>query len=253
MAWMSDEQYELMQDTRDKKITARSAHNKRTHCGKGGAVRFPSDNLTKKEREAMNGECKSYRMNDPMSWNEFKELPDDLKVCYIKALRQKYNVPDRCLAEMFGIGNNAVYHMFKKLGLGKGAGKGAHHDWDKEGFLAWVNGIKLETEAEQKVEPETEPETEPSDEIIAVVEDAEIREYIEKDMESVKPKQENAPYICDSTYHQLPVIPKSGTLTFNNNHADDALATIRSLLCNMRANITISWETTNNDETCGDM
>ena len=82
MAWMSDEKYELMQDTRDKAITARSARSTRTHCGKGGAVKFPSDNLTKKEREAMNGKCETYRMNDPMTWEQFKAMPDDLKVCW---------------------------------------------------------------------------------------------------------------------------------------------------------------------------
>lgn len=91
MAWLSDEQYELMQDTRDKAITARSARHTRTHCGKGGAVKFPSDNLTKKERDAMNSECKSYRLNDPMNYEQFKSLPDDLKALYLNAIIKKYN------------------------------------------------------------------------------------------------------------------------------------------------------------------
>ena len=35
----------------------------------------------------MSGECKSYRLNSPMSWDEFKAMPDDIKITYIKLLR----------------------------------------------------------------------------------------------------------------------------------------------------------------------
>ena len=85
---MKDETYAFISDVKDKKITARSARHTRTHCGKGGRVRFPSDNLSKKELQKMNGECKSFRLNDPMVWKEFKSMPDDLKITYIKL--QKY-------------------------------------------------------------------------------------------------------------------------------------------------------------------
>lgn len=46
MAWYSDEEYAYRQDCKEKAITARSARYKRTHCGKGGAVKFPSDYMT---------------------------------------------------------------------------------------------------------------------------------------------------------------------------------------------------------------
>ena len=46
---MTDERYTFVSDVRDKKRTARGAFNKRTHCGKGGAVKFPSDFMSKKE------------------------------------------------------------------------------------------------------------------------------------------------------------------------------------------------------------
>ena len=94
---MKDETYLFVSDMKDKKVTARSARNKRTHCGKGGRVRFPSDNLSKKELQKMNGECKAYRLNDPMGWKEFKAMPDDLKITYIKLLRKEFNVPARIL------------------------------------------------------------------------------------------------------------------------------------------------------------
>ena len=43
---MTDEKYTYIQDVRDKKVTARSARSKRTHNGKGGSVKFPSDYMT---------------------------------------------------------------------------------------------------------------------------------------------------------------------------------------------------------------
>jgi hypothetical protein len=46
---MTDEKYVLLTDTREKKNVARSAGKRRTHNGKGGRVRLPSDHLTKKE------------------------------------------------------------------------------------------------------------------------------------------------------------------------------------------------------------
>ena len=88
----------------------------------------------------MSGECKSYRLNDPMTWAEFKSMPDDLKVVYIQALRKKYNVPDKNVAEMFGINKDYIYRQFKALGLGRDV-RTSHPKWDKEGFYAWVNGV----------------------------------------------------------------------------------------------------------------
>lgn len=98
MALMSDEKYEYIQDVKESRITARSARNKRGHAGKGGAMKTPSDFMTKKQLRTLNGECKTYKLGAPMSWNEFSEMPDDLKAMYIKNLRKKFNVPDFELA-----------------------------------------------------------------------------------------------------------------------------------------------------------
>lgn len=43
---MSEAKSVFFQDIRDKKAISRSAHNKGSHSGKGGSVRFPHDNLT---------------------------------------------------------------------------------------------------------------------------------------------------------------------------------------------------------------
>lgn len=138
---MTDEKFVFTQDVRDKKITARSARNKRTHNGKGGAVRFPSDSLSRKELEAMNGKVEIYRLNDPMNWKEFKALPDDLKVCYITALRERYGVPDGKIAEMFGTSFKNFSHMVCKLGCSKKKKKGSKKYFDADAWFKWLNGI----------------------------------------------------------------------------------------------------------------
>jgi hypothetical protein len=139
---MKDETYVFISDVKDKKVTARSARHQRTHTGKGGRVRLPSDNLSKKELIKMSGDCKSYKLNSPMKWDEFKAMPDDLQVSYVKLLRQKFSVPDTHLAEMFGTSKDGISFRFKKLGLNTGKTR-KRKNWDKDGFYAWVNGVNL--------------------------------------------------------------------------------------------------------------
>ena len=268
MAWYSDEQWDYMQDCKDKSITARSARSTRSHCGKGGRVKLPSDFMTKKELKSMNGECKSYRLNSPMSWEEFKSMPDDLKVVYIRALREKYNTPDKYIAEMFGVGRPTLCNYFKGLGLNTGSASAASKQtWNKEAFLAWRNGVKLE-ETEKKYGDEL---IRMSNEFVEAAKAAEETDIPESEEEKIVDEILDSNAMTETvgtlneligktidTYpdgltincagplafvgHHMPVIPESGTMTFNNNLADDALDTIKTILSNVRVNLTISWE-----------
>jgi hypothetical protein len=100
---MTNEKYEFFEDCKEKAITARSARNRRARNGSGGGVKLPSDYLSEKQLNSLNGECKTYHLGAPMSWNEFSEMPNDLKAMYIKSLRKKFNVPDEELATVMGI------------------------------------------------------------------------------------------------------------------------------------------------------
>ena len=100
---MTDEKYTFITDVAEKKRIARGAFNKRTHNGKGGKVRFPSDYLSNKERNKMNGEIREYRMNSPITYAEFKKYPDDLKKNYVKRLRDMFDVSDTDIAAMMGV------------------------------------------------------------------------------------------------------------------------------------------------------
>lgn len=140
---MTDEKFTFIEDVREKKKTATGARHKRTHCGKGGAIRFPSDFKSKKELRAMNGEVKTYKLNDPVGWKEFKTWPDDIKRDYITALRKKYNVSDTKIMEMLGVSNFTICKEMKRLGIPAGQRSG-RTKWDEDGWYAWVNGVPVE-------------------------------------------------------------------------------------------------------------
>jgi DNA-binding transcriptional regulator YiaG len=243
MPWMSDEQYELMQDTRDKKITARSARSTRTHNGKSGCT-FSHERMTKKEIKAMSGECKTYRMNDPMTYDEFKALPNDLKVCYIQALRKKYNVPDKTLATAMGVNSHAFGCLIRELGLGLGKGAaGAAKKWPKTDkavdFWTWWHGV----DAEKAVEGSG------TDELIAVNEDPEIKEYVENDIAStVRAASEilkrdmfnDESEKCGCTGEVRYALPSRGEMTFQG-HIDEILRTVNKLLEGKDVWLEVKW------------
>lgn len=146
---MTDEEYIFRTECAEKKRTARGSFNRLSHAGRGGRVKMPSDYMTKKEREKMNGEVQSYTLHRPMKWEHFKRMPDDLKHEYLNAIISKYNPQREALAKMFGITPNTLYVTCRDVGISfqnGGARKGRN-----DAFWAWVNGA---TEAEQEAAPE---------------------------------------------------------------------------------------------------
>lgn len=120
----------------------------------------------------MSGECKSFRLNDPMTREELLAMPDDLKIAYIKAIRNKYGTPDSHLAKAMGFTQQRFAKLVNRLGISKGKAAGGHYKWDKEGFFAWWYGV-------EKL-PTTVPE-EPTE--VPVVEEMPIEEPIQEEPE----------------------------------------------------------------------
>lgn len=147
---MNDAKYIFVQDVKNKKQTGRSSRNRKTH---GGAVKLPSDYMTKKELNAMNGETTTYRLNEPLTWKEFRKMPDDIKVMYITALREKYDVPDSYIAQMMHINRPDFSKEMARLNLR--CGKRGKHTWAMEEFMAWSRQGKCADEQDDKpiVEP----------------------------------------------------------------------------------------------------
>ena len=95
----------------------------------------------------MNGECKAYRLNKPMVWEEFKELPDDLKISYIKALRETYNAPTKEITKMLGVSSYTYGETLRRLGISEPTGtrRTVAEEWFK-----WLDGNKEEEPVEEK-------------------------------------------------------------------------------------------------------
>lgn len=203
---MTDEKFIYTQDLREKKSTARSARYKRTHAGKGGAVKFPSDYLSKKELNAMNGEVKSYRLNEPMTWAEYKSMPDDIRIVYIKALRDAYNVSDSSIAAMLGTGQKTFSNETRRLGIGLGRGK-KPCGFKKAEWYAWLNRVPAPAFVDT-VAPPAEDST---------------SEIAEQKNESPKP-----------------AVPCTGSMTFMCP-ANQALDTVAQLLGEQMVCISVSW------------
>jgi hypothetical protein len=204
---MTDEKYSYIQDVKDKKTTARSARNKRTHNGKGGSVKFPSDYMTQKEIKAMSGEVKSYRLNKPMSWLEFKAMPNDIQYGYIKLLKEKYHVPNTSIEKMFGLGNGSLASHMKHIGYN--VTSLSHGKFDKEGWLAFVNGVPTQKE-------------EPAEEVPICDESPANNDTVCEDQKEI-------------------IHPCSGTLSFVGT-TEATLDAVKHILGNETMKITISWE-----------
>ena len=92
----------------------------------------------------MNGECKVYRLKEPVGWEEFNSWPDDIQKQYLQQLMENYGVGTRDLAGMFGVGVWTIQQ--KRRGLGMATHRGGRKttpspEW--EVFLGHVD--RLET------------------------------------------------------------------------------------------------------------
>lgn len=213
MGWMSDEQWSMVSDSIEKKRIAASAHKQRSHCGKGGSVKFPCDFMSKKELRAMNGPVEEFNLNKPMSWEEFKALPDDLKITYIKKLREKFSIPNTAIAEMFGIHSATLCGYLKCLGLGVGKSAGATmRNWDKDGFAKWcgkeTEGVKTDCNWDKDAFAKL-----------------------------CAGEGDNTP-CCETNI----LVPKTGELNFEGD-LDDILRTVRLVLRGGNVKLNVKWET----------
>jgi hypothetical protein len=227
MAWMDEYEWDFVKDSMDKKNIARSASHTRTHCGKGGAVKFPSDYMSKKELKAMSGEVIQYAsLKKPMSWEEFKALPDDLKKEYIKWIRDEFDAPDCYIYRMLGVSGRYFGLIMKDIGMVGGSEKGSRRKWKKEQFYAWAGFADMNTE----VKPVQEETVEEPDEE-AVLQDPETT----GDFSSLSDTES-----CGNSFEVVCAVPVSGQMSFNCD-ANEALNALRLLLGNKNVNLVVSW------------
>ena len=222
---MTEEKYAYVHDLKSKNSTARSARSRRTHCGKGGSVRLPSDYLTKKEIKEMSGDVKTYRLNEPMTWAEFKGMPEDLQKAYLQAIRKRYDAPFSEIAKMLGVCQQTLSGYIKCLGISPGMGA-AKKLWDKEGFLAWCNGESSST-------PTADAQTDKTDSECVYTEEHKSTQKSHESGEKESGKRANLHL-------------QSGELSFTGA-ADQALNLVAEMLCGADVEIKIMWKMVRNE------
>ena len=258
MALLPDEQYVMISDSIEKKKIARSSHNRKTHCGKGGRVKFPSDYLSKKELKAMNGDVKSYNLNRPMTWEKFRSMPQDLQIMYIKKLRNEFGVPDIVLSKAMGVCKSSFSRAMSGLNLSLGKSSGAtgrqwlgsekslkfSEYWNKFNNEQAVEEDKVEDEdevvKEDKVEDEDEvvKETDISKETSNdyTIDDDELFHYGTK-YNSGRYPSATLDRVAES---ERIAIPTGGRLSFDCKF-DDAVKVLESILSGTNVRLNVDW------------
>lgn len=110
---MDDAEYLFKQDAREKKQIARSARNKVGHTG----CKLPSDYMTRKEKNALNGEVKTMNIHKPMPYLQFKMLEKDLQEEFLQFLKTEFDCTSADVAKAFKMFPSSLLRYFKTTGI----------------------------------------------------------------------------------------------------------------------------------------
>ena len=200
---MHDFDYDAMQK---KRIARGAAHMKRG--SKSKKCTLPSDYLTAAQKRRLNGPVSTYKLDEPMNWESFKAMPEDLQKKYILNLQETYQANNDMLGKMFGVTGVSVCKMRHALGIGAmGQSKMTHDEvtvrdakWD-----AFCNGVvggkpgEVEDEEAEESHNEIE-EFESSDDCAEEPEQIEIEEMkpIEEPIDILIPDRVSVSFMIDA-------------------------------------------------------
>lgn len=127
-----------------KKRIARGYRSKK-NGSKSRRCSLTSDGMTQKQWKERNGAIMSYNLSSPMSWDQFKAMPDDLQREYITSLRDKYNTTATDLARFFGCVPSTITKYCKStLGITFDPGKRMTRE-QKNSFREFMGEPEIET------------------------------------------------------------------------------------------------------------
>ena len=137
---MNDVEFILKEDIKEKKQAGRGYYHKK-NGSKSKKCRLPSDSLSKKEIEKMNGECKVYNLNKPMSYSNFCAMPVDLRIKYLEMLRDKFGANQTAISKMMGVADTTLAsHRAKFLDSKPVFRSYKHSRLDVEAWNKFING-----------------------------------------------------------------------------------------------------------------
>ena len=130
----------FLSDVREKKSSGRGAYHRR-RGSKTKHVSLPSDHMTEAEWKRRNGKVTTYQLGAPMTWEEFRKMPQDLREQYVRLLHKRYGVSRAVLAEAFGVSDSGLRRFLIDCDLSDIFRSGSKmKQADKEAFLAFWTG-----------------------------------------------------------------------------------------------------------------
>ena len=114
---MDDAEYIFRADSREKKNIAHSAYH-RKGGSKSRRCTLPHEKMTKGELKKMSGPVKEWKMDEFYSWEEFLEMPDDLKPEYLNGIMERFRVGLGAVAKyVFGKSQPTLNRHLQRLGI----------------------------------------------------------------------------------------------------------------------------------------
>ncbi len=114
---MTDERYVYQQYIRDKKTTSRGARAKR-NGSKSKKCSLPSDGMTQAQWKRRNSEVKTYNIKFKMTYEQFKDMPQDLQGKYLTQIVQAYGATLADIArDVFGVNPNTLWMFCKSRNI----------------------------------------------------------------------------------------------------------------------------------------
>lgn len=129
---MTDEAYVFNQTNRDRAIVRRSASHRK--CGsKSKKCKLGVDYMSKKQIEQQHGECKTWKLTEWYSWEDFKQMPQDIQIEYINRIMDEYKVGLKNISIVaFHLSENALRNYCSTKGF-----------LDKLNVMPFNSGIKV--------------------------------------------------------------------------------------------------------------
>ena len=109
---MNDFDYDVMQ----KKRIARGA-SRMKRGSKSKKCTLPSDYLTATQKRRLNGPVSTYKLDEPMSLESFKAMPEDLQIQYILGLQENYGANDEMIGKMFKKSDTIALRLRNSLNI----------------------------------------------------------------------------------------------------------------------------------------
>lgn len=156
---MNDIEFILKEDIKKKK-QAGSGYRYKKNGSKSKKCSLPSDNLSKKEIEKMNGECKVYNLNKPMNYSNFCAMPFDLQIKYLETLRIKFGANQTDIAKMMNVAPSTLAsHRYKFLNNKPVFPSSNRPRLDKDAWNRFINGEETENAVETEQDEEVVSDT----------------------------------------------------------------------------------------------